>query len=536
MNLVVRDLQTNTSRALTDLAPISTPGWKWHGEAEFSTISKDGTQVAYGWLTPPDASPEIRVLPLHAPAGTSPRILVSGLTNVRYISALDWAPDGQWIAVSTRLADRTNQIALVNSRDGQMRVMKSVGWRGPWRVLFSPDGRSIAYDLPANDDTDQRDVFVMSVDASVERRIAAHDAEDRLVGWAPDGRLLFLSDRSGDDALWAQSFTDGSPSGSPVLLDPDVEGTSLGMTSSGSLVMFRSINTVETRRVALDPSASVLMGPALTFTSGRIGGASIPEWSPDGRYLASIQTDVEGTAILVRSLETGEGMKQIRGLYGPQPRWSPDGRLLVMGARDTRGREGLFQVDVASEAISLLVGGTILSAFPQFSPDGAKLYYRQQGERIVERDLSSGHERDVYTNPGLVAFEVSPDGRSLAVRVARPQEAPNVMIVPVAGGEAREILPPTRGPSGLIQGSMSWLPDGRALLVSKAVGDSTELWRVSVDGADARKIETRGDGWAEDFAPNRRFSVSRDGRTVAYVSGTQTVEVWAFDNVVPPAR
>jgi Tol biopolymer transport system component len=83
---------------------------------------------------------------------------------------------------------------------------------------------------------------------------------------------------------------------------------------------------------------------------------------------------------------------------------------------------------------------------------------------------------------------------------------------------------------------MSWLPDGRALLVSKAVGDSTELWRVSVDGADARKIETRGDGWAEDFAPNRRSSVSRDGRTVAYVSGTRSAEVWAFENVVPPAR
>ena len=542
MNLMVRDLHTNTSRALTDLAPFSTPGWKWHGEAEFSAISKDGMQVAYGWLTPPEASPELRVLPLHAPDRTAPRILVTGLTAVRHITAADWSPDGQWIAVTTELADGSGQIAIVSSRDGQMRVFKSVGWRGPSRVLFSPDGRLIAYDLPANDDTGQRDVFVMPVDASAERRVAGHDAEDRLVGWAPDGRLLFISDRSGADSLWAQAFVGGSPTGAPALLDQGVSGTSLGMTKSGGLLMFRAIDTREIRRVALDSSASALTGPTLAFTSGRVGGASVPDWSADGRYLASMLNDgsgTEGAAVLVHSVESGEVVRRIRGLYARQPRWSPDGRSLVMAARDTRGRDGVYRADVASGEISLLVAGTGIGAYPQFSTDGRKLYYRRpqaESVRLVERDLTSGVERDVYTSPGLVAFEVSPDGRNVAVRVVRPEEAPNVMVVPAAGGEAREILPPTRGPSGIVQGSMSWLPDGRALLVSKAVDGATELWRVPVDGSEPRRIDLRGEGWAEDLAPDRRFSVSRDGRTLAYVSGTLSAEVWMFDNVVPPAR
>jgi Tol biopolymer transport system component len=541
MNLMVQDLQTGAERSLTGLSPVTTPGWKWEGEAQYSSISKDGTQVAYGWLAPPGGSAELRVLPLTASGQTTPRTLISGLSDIRYIGANDWSPDGTLVAASFQRADGTRQLALVSVTDGSVRVLKSFGWRGPSRAFFSPDGRLIAYDLPANDDTDQRDVFVMSVNATGERRVVAHEAEDALVGWSPDGtRLLFTSERTGTTSLWAQPFANGQPAGAATLVQTGVDGMSLGVTTSGGVMMFRGIDAREIRRVTLDAAAMRLSGPPATFETGSVGGASLPDWSWDGAYLASQFNpgSSERAAIAIHTVATGES-RRIRGLYARQPRWSPDGRSLVTAARDTRGRDGIYRVDVGSGNATLVIAGTGIGAFPKWSPDGTKIYYLRQAApaRVVERELVSGAERDVYSAAGLVAFEVSPDGRTIAVRVRRPQADPNVMVVPVAGGEAREVLGPTRGPSGVQAGSMAWMPDGRAVLVTKREGDApTELWYVPVAGGSPYKVQIAESEWSRDFAPDGRFSLSPDGRTIAYVSGALAAEVWAIENVVPAAR
>src|ERR1051325_10602400 len=80
----------------------------------------------------------------------------------------DWAPDGKSIAVMIKRRDNTGQIGLLSVPDGALRVLKSVDWRGTTMLAFSPDGKYLAYDLPAGDDTEQRDIFVLATDASRE--------------------------------------------------------------------------------------------------------------------------------------------------------------------------------------------------------------------------------------------------------------------------------------------------------------------------------------------------------------------------------
>ena len=74
-------------------------------------------------------------------------------------------------------------------------------------MFFSPDGRDLAYDLPASDTSHQRDVFVLAVDASREIPVVVHSSNDVVMGWSPDGRqLLFASDRrSGAMGLWLRA-------------------------------------------------------------------------------------------------------------------------------------------------------------------------------------------------------------------------------------------------------------------------------------------------------------------------------------------
>src|ERR1041385_1914904 len=90
------------------------------------------------------------------------------------IVPMDWSPDGKWIAVRVRREDRTAQIGLVAVKDGSLRVLKSIDWRGPSKIAFSPDSLDIAFDLPVSDASEKRDIFVLAADGSREVPAVVH--------------------------------------------------------------------------------------------------------------------------------------------------------------------------------------------------------------------------------------------------------------------------------------------------------------------------------------------------------------------------
>ena len=165
--------------------------------------------------------------------------------DVNRMDAIDWSPDGKWLAVHLVRKNSGGEISLVGE-DGSQRVLRSVGWRGPKKIFFSPDSKYIAYDLPVSDEAVQRDVYVAAVDGSGEARAVAHAAHDFTMGWSPDGKqLLFASDRTGSVALWALPITNGKPMGAPTMLKPDIGSvSSLGMTASGALHLYKDTSTI----------------------------------------------------------------------------------------------------------------------------------------------------------------------------------------------------------------------------------------------------------------------------------------------------
>src|SRR5687768_10678594 len=145
--LAIRDLVTGTNHRLTNGG----------GSTQFSAISRDGKQVAFQWWLsdPPggDKPDQLRVGKLHGTSITEPRPL---LNNPDIIGAApyDWSPDNKWIAAGLTRVDRTNQIALVDAQTGSLRILRSLDWKVPTKILFSPDGRFIAYDLMTSDARD----------------------------------------------------------------------------------------------------------------------------------------------------------------------------------------------------------------------------------------------------------------------------------------------------------------------------------------------------------------------------------------------
>ena len=139
LKFILRDLRTGTTRVLAE--------WTG-GSSNSSTFSRDGKQLAYGWRAYGDESHphvnEIRVIDVDRTGTLQPRRMY-GNDDVSTFDPLDWSPDGRWLAVFARRKDNTGQIAIVGVSDGSYRGLKTVGWRGPGKIFFSPDGKYVAY-------------------------------------------------------------------------------------------------------------------------------------------------------------------------------------------------------------------------------------------------------------------------------------------------------------------------------------------------------------------------------------------------------
>ena len=143
----LHDLTTGTDRPVTIA----------DGCGGAPAISRDGTLVAYERYCGAYGN-ELRVVNVQGSGMPASRLLYES-PDVPQITPMDVSPDKTSIVVMLGRKDRTRQIALVATDSGALRVLKSVDWRGPSRIFFSPDGRDLAYDLPANDTDHQRDVF-----------------------------------------------------------------------------------------------------------------------------------------------------------------------------------------------------------------------------------------------------------------------------------------------------------------------------------------------------------------------------------------
>ena len=134
--------------------------------------------------------------------GSGLRILKAHGSREQEVTPRAWSPDGSEILVT--LHGGATRIALMSAQDGSIRVLKTLGWHGPQGVAFSPDGRQIAYDMPRDNSTSQRDIVVLATDASREHIVVEHPADERLLGWSGDGRsVVFSSDRSQSPGIWS---------------------------------------------------------------------------------------------------------------------------------------------------------------------------------------------------------------------------------------------------------------------------------------------------------------------------------------------
>lgn len=535
-DLAIRDLSTGENRRLTD-GP--------RGEfAFYSRISPDGKTVAYVWVDKENPY-HLRVTSIDdLKDGVKPRVLYRN--TPQYMDFGDWSPDGKYV-----LANIRGGIDLISTSDGAMTVLKTLNWGSP-KPRFSPDGRWIVYNVRPVQDSPDRDIFVLATDGSREIPLVEHPGDDFVLGWAPDGkRILFASDRSGVLSAWVIAVADGRPQGAPELVKPDIGNIQpIGFSRAGSFYYGLSTGMPDVYVTTLDPATGRALIPPAPVSQRFQGRGSSPAWSSDGEFIAylsarkdPINSAVGPRVICIRSLQTGEEREISTPLSfeitSPPTRlhWSPDGRFLLATAMDSRGRGGLYRIDVQSGEVAPIVQGASRSFRPVgvWSTDGKTIFYRTD-DTIRSRNPNGGQEKEIYRHPVPVGsmerdLALSTDGRWLAFLLHGA-----LTLMPSAGGTPRELWRIKEGE--VFVSGVEWAAGGKYLLFSKGPSQpgrdsalplwskTPELWRISVDGGEPQRI---------GLATQNRgtLAIHADGRQIAFTAGQTKEEVWVMENFLP---
>jgi Tol biopolymer transport system component len=482
---------------------------------EYQAFSRDGKQIAYDSYTK-DWVPQLRIRNLD---GSGLRTLYS--EKGYDVRPLDWSPDAGSILAFRELDYSPKggiELTLISTADGSVRVLRSIT-SDLVRASFSPDGRSVAFSFVGEGSPPQGDVFLMTADGRNEVVVAGHPADDKLLGWTPDGRsLVFLSDRSGTWDIWTVHITGGKQQGEPELLKKDFGWDSevLGFAPDGSLYYKTHTYFGRLYNGAVDLETGKVLVPPAPVTTRYTGPVAQPTWSPDGRNLAYLSHPGRigpGNNILtIRSAATGEERflsPRLRGVN--QISWAPDGRSVIALGFTATGA-GAFRIDTETSEITKLEGG---GAFPHLCPDGKTLVFFG-GRGIRKRNLDTGEESEVVKT-GAVPYDLSPDGREVVFQVDGA-----VKTVSLNGGEPRELF---RGLAKLY--GMRWTRDGR-YIIARALGTaSSEIWRVPAQGGTPLKLDL-------SVPKLLSFALHPDNSRFAFsVKQESKSELWVLENFLP---
>jgi Tol biopolymer transport system component/predicted Ser/Thr protein kinase len=492
--------------------------------------SPDGKEIALERVRTTGVN-EVIVVPAAGGAERKLRDVRQSKTLTDYTRPiLAWTPDGQAIVVPTQDVDsggRAN-LFLISLRDAVAReLFAGTGGDGDSYPAFSPDGRWFAYALT---ERGSAQLFVRRIGLggvpetapmAVPEAAGVLRAPLRSPVWSPDSsRLVFAAGQRlmqwEVGAVKARELW--------VSADPFQALTTRWNGNSLSQVVFaKALNRLQVRMLPLDASGRKAEGPSVEFLSG---SASIPQLSPDGRWLTFnspsglmiatsdgknqrvlakmdagsgthfssdsrhvafhkvdelfaplyvVDLDADGAAAAVRKVAQTKSF----GLVGAS--WSLDGMYLYTTAIN-KTPQRVMRARVSDGSIEDLFDG----ATPVVAADGRRVFYRKGlgtsplFARSLEGDVSGNPEEQVISECvmpwGMVptisgVYYVGCDEKMQPTMLRFFEFAP------------RQSVDLERAPSGT-QPILTLSPDGRRLVYHTFVTEHDELTRVTFRPAE----------------------------------------------------
>lgn len=256
--------------------------------------------------------------------------------------------------------------------------------------------------------------------------------------------------------------------------------------------------------------------------------------SPDGKYVAYVQSERGRESLWVRQVENAGGIEIVppSGSHFIGITFSPDGNSVfyVKYGEDAAG-SGLYQVPVLGGAARKLL--TDVDSQISFAPDKRHFAFarndlNRKEAHLIIADLDGGDQRELAVHPGVhwitdAAPAWSPDGKVI-IFTARIQPskaastAASLVEVRVAGGR-QKIFNTRRWDA--IQ-AIEWLADGTGLIVAARDNASLlahQLWQIDYPGGGARAI-------TKDLNSYSSAGVTADMKSLVTILHRRIANLW----------
>ncbi|HDR06231.1 MAG TPA: hypothetical protein ENN88_01215 [Candidatus Coatesbacteria bacterium] len=197
---------------------------------------------------------------------------------------------------------------------------------------LSPDGKSLLFVSRHLDSN--LEVYLMDTGGGEPVRLTFTPEDEDRPSFAPDGRILFDSERTGDWELWVMERTGENPV--QLTFSPGIDEGG-AFRPDGKLLAFASERSGYFGIYLAAPGGGAGVSDVRRIYGGDGFHANDPAWSPDGRLIA-FAGNAQGTYnIYVIALDGSEPVR-LTGFDGHYqdryPCWSADGESLVFARRE----------------------------------------------------------------------------------------------------------------------------------------------------------------------------------------------------------
>lgn len=438
--------------------------------------------------------------------------------------------DRRWLAVPVLITGAALVFALLPRRganegsvatDPQATVKPLTSLEGQEvEPTLSPDGSHVAFAWKedASDPNARYHIYVRPLYSETLLQVSNGPNNELIPRWSPDGsEIAYASINNGMGCtLFAVSAVGGAPR---RLADCDkYEGDNLAWSPDGSILAMKAPDSKGID--FLDPRTGNLRHFTEVPPSDYMD--SNPEFSPDGTLLAFIRWHASGVANLYVVPVSGGEPKRLTfdNLKMEGLTWEPDSRHIVF-ASNRGGPFGLWRVDVDGGPAQRVPQSSRAAYTPVLSRDGRSLVYE---EWTGQTNLFSVDGANPAALPQQITYttrfnwnpNASPDGKKLAFASDRSGSA-EIWVSDRMGEQALKLT----AFDGPYTSSPSWSPDSRHIVFdSPAVDGNFDIYEVDAEGSAPRRL-------TNSPAQDRFAHYSPDGKWIYFSSRRSGAwEVW----------